>query len=85
MIQRKDPDPQQNEICKYIGCEQANKTEVEKITEGMKKEVLNRPDQLMRMSLHEINLVKAIVYRVVPVAAYVMNVRTFKSKVYKQY
>lgn len=39
------------------------KTEVEKIKEEMKKEVPNRTDQLVRMNLHEINLVKSIVYK----------------------
>lgn len=76
----KASDPEQNEIYKCLGCEQANKTEVEKITEIVKKEVLSRRDQLVRIYLHEINLIKAINYRTVSVAAYIVNV----SKLQKQ-
>ena len=65
-------DPDQNEIYKFLGCEQANK--VKRVMERVKKEIRKRLDHLTGQNLNDENLMKAINSRVIPVAGYVMNV-----------
>ena len=67
-------DPEQNEVFKFLGCEQGNKIDVKKVMRRVKKEIAKRLEQLIEVNLNDENLVKAINSRVVPVAGYVMNV-----------
>ena len=67
-------DPEQNEVHKFLGCEQGNKIDVKKVMQRVKKEIAKRLEQLIEVNLNDENLVKAINSRVVPVAGYVMNV-----------
>ena len=67
-------DPEQNEVYKFLGCEQGNKIDVKKVMQRVKKEIAKRLEQLIEVNLNDENLVKAINSRVVPVAGYVMNV-----------
>ena len=68
-------DPEQNEVYKFLGCEQGNKIDVKKVMQRVKKEVAKRLEQVIEVNLNDENLVKAINSRVVPVAGYVINVR----------
>ena len=45
---------------KFLGCEQPGKTEVKKMMTRAKKEMQNRTEQLVRIDLHDSNLMKAI-------------------------
>ena len=67
-------DPEQNEVYKFLGCEQGNKIDVKKVMQRVKKEIAKRLEQLIEVNLNDENLVKALNSRVVPVAGYVMNV-----------
>ena len=67
-------DPNKNEIYKFLGCEQADKIDVKRVMERVKKEIRRRLDHLTGLNLNDKNLMKAINCRVIPVAGYVMNV-----------
>ncbi len=67
-------DPEQDEIYKFLGCEQGDSIDAIKIMGRVKNEIRKRLEQLVKLQLHDKNLMKAINCRVVPVAAYVMNV-----------
>ena len=67
-------DPNKNEIYKFLGCEQADKIDVKRVMERVKKEIRRRLDHLTELNLNDKNLMKAINCRVIPVAGYVMNV-----------
>ena len=66
-------DPNKNEISKFFGCEQADKSDVKRVMERVKKEI-RRLGHLMGLNLNNKNLMKAINCRVIPVAGYLMNV-----------
>ena len=72
-------DPEQNEVYKFLGCEQGDKIDVRRVMQRVKKEIAKRLEQLMGVNLNDENLVKAINCRVVPVAGYVMNVCNFRK------
>lgn len=67
-------DPEQNEIYKFLACEQGETINVKSIMRQVKKEIEKRMNQLVKLELHDNNLVKAINCRVIPVPGYVMNV-----------
>ena len=67
-------DPNKNEIYTFLVCEQANKIDVKRVMERVKKEIRKRLDHLTSLNLNDQNLMKAINSRVIPVAGYVMNV-----------
>ena len=67
-------DPNKNEIYTFLGCEQANKIDMKRVMERVKKEIRKRLDHLTGLNLNDQNLMKAINSRVIPVAGYVMNV-----------
>ena len=67
-------DPNKNEIYKFLGCEQADKIDVKRVMERVKKEIRRRLDHLTGLNLNDKNLMKAINCRVITVAGYVMNV-----------
>ena len=52
-------DPNKNEIYKFLGCEQANKADVKRVMERVKKEI-RRLDHLTGLNLNDKNLMKAI-------------------------
>ena len=58
----------------FLGCEQADKIDVKRVMERVKKEIRKRLDHLMGLNLNDKNLMKAINCRVIPIAGYVMNV-----------
>ena len=66
-------DPNKNEIYKLLGCEQADKIDVKRVMERVKKEIRRRLGQLTRLNLNDKNLMKEINCRVIPVAGYVLN------------
>ena len=66
-------DPNKNEIYTFLGCEQTDKIDVERVMERVKKELRKRLDHLTRLNLNDQNLTKAFNCRVIPVADYVMN------------
>ena len=66
-------DPNKNEIYKFLRCEQADKIDVKRVMERVKKEIRKRLDHLTRLNLNDQNLTKAINCRVIPVADYVTN------------
>ena len=51
----------------------SGKIDVKKVMERAKKEIKIRLEQIMKTSLNDENLVKAINCRVIPVAGYIMN------------
>ena len=67
-------DPEKNEIYKFLGCEQADKIDVKRVMEKVKKEIRKRLDHLTSLNLNDQNLMKAINCRAIPVAGYVMHV-----------
>ena len=67
-------DPSQNEVYKFLGCEQGAKMDVKAILKRVKAEMQKRMDQLIKLELYDKNLIRAINCRVIPVAAYIMNV-----------
>ena len=60
-------DPNKNEIYKFLGCEQADKIDVKRVMERVKKEIRRRLGHLMRLNLNDGNLMKASNCRVIPV------------------
>ena len=72
-------DPDKNEIYKFLGIEQADGIKTKRMYEWVKHEVTNRVRMLINTELNDINLVRAINVKVIPVAAYPMNVCTFSN------
>ena len=62
-----------NEICKFLGIEQADGIKTKKVFERVKCEVNNRVKTLTNTELNDVNFVRAINTKVIPVAAYSMN------------
>ena len=46
-------DPNKNEIYKFLGCEQADKTDVKRVMERVKKEIRRRLDHLTGLNLND--------------------------------
>ena len=67
-------DPDEYEIYKFLGIEQADGIETKKVFERVKGEVNKRVKMLTNTKLNDVNLVHAINTKVIPVAAYPMNV-----------
>ena len=66
-------DPNKNEIYKFLGCEQADKIDVKRVMERVKKEIRRRLDHLTGLNFNDKKMMKAINCQVIPVAGYVMN------------
>ena len=66
-------DPEQREIYKFLGCEQAENIDMERVMARIKAETEKRTNALVRQDLCNKNLIKAINRTVIPVAGYVMN------------
>ena len=71
--QMKALDPNEREIYKFQKCEQAERINMKKVMERLQIQM----EQRARKGLYEKNLVKAIHFRVTPVAAYMMNACNF--------
>ena len=67
-------DPSKNKIYKFFRCEQANKIDIKRVMERVKKEIRKRLDHLTTLNLNDVNLMKAINCQLIPVADQVMNV-----------
>ena len=67
-------DPDQDEMYKFLGVEQADGIKTKKVYEKVKEEVTKRLKLLMKSELNDENLIQAINSKVIPVAAYPMNV-----------
>ena len=65
------------EISKFLGIEQADGIKKKEVYNTVKKEVSRRMDIITTTELNNKNLVKAIITKVIPVAAYPMNVCKF--------
>ena len=72
-------DPDKNEIYKFLGIEQADGIKTKRVYERVKHEVTKRVRMLINTELNDINLVCAINAKVIPVAAYPMNVCKFSN------
>ena len=68
-------DPEENGIYKFLGIEQADGIKTKTVFERVKGEVNKRVK--MNADLNNVNLVRAINTKVIPVAAYLMNVWKF--------
>ena len=73
-------DPEQREIYKFLGCEQAEKIDMERVMARVKAETEKRTNVLVQQELYDKNLIKAMNRTVIPVAGYVMNVCTFTKQ-----
>ena len=67
-------EPDQEEIYKFLGVEQADGIKTKKVYERVKVEMTKRLKLLMKSELNDENLIQAINSKIVPVAAYPMNV-----------
>ena len=70
-------DQDKNEIYKFLGIEQADGIKTKKFFERVKGEVSKSVKMLTNTELNDVNLVRAINTKVIPVAAYPMNVCKF--------
>ena len=77
-------DPEENEIYKFLGVEQADGIKQREVYNRVKEEISRRMNIITRTGLIDKNLVKAINTKVISVAAYPMNVCKFtQSKLTK--
>ena len=67
-------DPIQDEIYRFLGVEQSNSIKAKNVYKRVKEEVTNRMRLLLKSELNDENLIQAIDSKVIPVAAYPMNV-----------
>ena len=72
-------DPDENEIYKFLGIEQADGITTKVVFEHVKREVGKRMKMLVNTELNDSNLIFAINVKVIPVAAYAMNVCKFSE------
>ena len=73
----KTMDPDQKEIYKFLGVEQADGIKTKEVYNRVKEEINRRLQMLTKTELNGKNLIKAINTKVIPVAAYTMNVCKF--------
>ena len=74
VIGRKD---EENETYKFLGIEQADGIRTKTVFKRVKGEVLKRIKIIINTELNDANLIKAINMKVIPVAAYAMNICKF--------
>ena len=80
----KTMDPDENEIYKFLGIEQADGIRMKAMYERVKEEVAKRMKIIVKAELNDENLIKAINIKVIPVAAYVMNICKFNVSELKE-
>ncbi len=73
----KTMDPDENEIYKFLGLEQADGIKTKTVFERVKAEVSKSVQLITNTELNDVNLIRAINMKVIPVAAYAMNVCKF--------
>ena len=66
--------PDQEEMYKFLGVEQADGIRTKQVYERVKEEMTKRLKLLMKSELNDENLIQAINSKVIPVTAYPMNV-----------
>ena len=69
--------PDENEIYKFLGIEQADGIKMKAVYERVKDEVTKSVKMLTKTKLNDANLIKAINMKVIPIATYAMNVCKF--------
>ena len=79
MFERGKMDPDENEIYKFLGIEQADGIKTKNVFERVKNEVKKRTKMLVETELNDANLIRAINEKVIPVASYPMNVCQFSK------
>ena len=67
-------DPTQDEMYRFLGVEQSNGIKAKNVYKRVKEEVTSRMRVLLTSELNDENLIQAINSKVIPVAAYPMNV-----------
>jgi hypothetical protein len=72
-------DPDENEMYKFLGVEQADGIQTKEVFVRVKEEVTKRVKMLANSKLNDINLMRAINAKDIPVAAYPMNVCKFNK------
>ena len=72
-------DPDKNEIYKFLEIEQADGIKTKRVYERVKHKVTKRVRMLINTELNDINLLRVINAKVIPVAAYPMNVCKFSN------
>lgn len=77
-------DPDENEAYKFLGIDQADGIKTKKVFNRVKEEVLKRTKLLVNTELNDANLIKAINIKVIPVAAYAMNICKFSTAEIKE-
>ena len=81
----KTMDPDENETYKFLGIEQADGIRTKTVFKRVKEEVLKRMKIIINTELNDANLIKAITMKVIPVAAYVMNICKFSVAELKEH
>ena len=71
-------------IYKFLGIEQADGIRTKAVYERVKEEVAKRMKMIVKTELNDENLIKAINIKVIPVAAYVMNICKFNVSELKE-
>ena len=69
----KTMNPDENEIFKLLGIEQADGIRTKAVYKRVKEEVTTRVKMLTKTELIDANLIKAINIKIIPVATYAMN------------
>ena len=75
----KTMDPDENEIYKFLAIEQVDGIKIKKVFERVKGEINKRVTMLTNTELNDVNLVRAIYTKVIPLAAYIMNLCKFNG------
>ena len=73
----KTMNPDENEVYKFLGIEQADGIKTKAVYKRVKDEVTKRVKMLTKTELNDANLIKAINMKVIPVATYAINVCKF--------
>ena len=80
----KTMDPDENEIYKFLGIEQADGVRTKTVFEKVKEEVLKRVKMIANTKLDGANLIKVVNIKVIPGAAYAMNICRFNVRELKE-
>ena len=71
--------PDENEVYKFLGIEQADGIRKKTVLERVNEEVLKRVKMIVNTKLNDANLMKAMSMEAIPVAAYAMNICRFND------
>ena len=72
-------DPNTDDTYRFSGIEQAKGIKVKEVLLRVKTEMQKRSTSLMSKELYDMNLIRAINNKVIPVTTYPMNVRNFSE------